>query len=45
MDGHVPVLTAEVLRHLRPEQGGLFVDCTTSDDAGEERPKTRDPNG
>jgi len=21
-------LTAEVLRHLRPEQGGLFVDCT-----------------
>ena len=25
---HLPVLTAEVLRHLRPEQGGLFVDCT-----------------
>jgi len=25
---HVPVLTAEVLRHLRPERGGLFVDCT-----------------
>ncbi len=25
---HVPVMTAEVLRHLRPEQGGLFVDCT-----------------
>ena len=25
---HVSVLTAEVLRHLRPEQGGLFVDCT-----------------
>jgi 16S rRNA (cytosine1402-N4)-methyltransferase len=25
---HVPVLTAEVLQHLRPEQGGLFVDCT-----------------
>jgi 16S rRNA (cytosine1402-N4)-methyltransferase len=26
--GHVPVLTAEVLSHLRPERGGLFVDCT-----------------
>jgi 16S rRNA (cytosine1402-N4)-methyltransferase len=26
--GHVPVLTAEVLGHLRPERGGLFVDCT-----------------
>jgi len=25
---HVPVLTAEVLRELRPERGGLFVDCT-----------------
>ena len=25
---HVSVLTAEVLQHLRPEQGGLFVDCT-----------------
>ncbi len=25
---HVPVMTAEVLEHLRPEQGGLFVDCT-----------------
>ena len=25
---HIPVLTAEVLLHLRPEQGGLFVDCT-----------------
>jgi 16S rRNA (cytosine1402-N4)-methyltransferase len=25
---HVPVLTAEVLRHLRPERGGVFVDCT-----------------
>ena len=25
---HVPVMTAEVLDHLRPEQGGLFVDCT-----------------
>ena len=28
MDGHIPVLTAEVVRHLRPERGGLFVDCT-----------------
>jgi 16S rRNA (cytosine1402-N4)-methyltransferase len=26
--GHVPVLTAEVLQHLQPERGGLFVDCT-----------------
>ena len=25
---HVPVMTAEVLEHLRPEQGGFFVDCT-----------------
>jgi 16S rRNA (cytosine1402-N4)-methyltransferase len=25
---HVPVLTAAVLEHLRPERGGLFVDCT-----------------
>ena len=25
---HVPVLTADVLRSLRPERGGLFVDCT-----------------
>ncbi len=25
---HIPVMTAEVLQHLRPEQGGLFVDCT-----------------
>jgi 16S rRNA (cytosine1402-N4)-methyltransferase len=28
MDGHIPVLTAEVLQHLQPEHGGLFVDCT-----------------
>ena len=28
MDGHVPVLTAEVVRHLQPERGGLFIDCT-----------------
>jgi len=25
---HVPVMTAEVLHFLRPERGGLFVDCT-----------------
>jgi 16S rRNA (cytosine1402-N4)-methyltransferase len=25
---HVPVLTAETLAFLRPERGGLFVDCT-----------------
>src|SRR2546425_3976511 len=25
---HVPVMTAEVLEFLRPERGGLFVDCT-----------------
>jgi 16S rRNA (cytosine1402-N4)-methyltransferase len=25
---HVPVMTAEVLEHLRPGGGGLFVDCT-----------------
>jgi 16S rRNA (cytosine1402-N4)-methyltransferase len=25
---HVPVMTAEVLQHLRPERGGVFVDCT-----------------
>jgi 16S rRNA (cytosine1402-N4)-methyltransferase len=25
---HVPVMTDEVLHHLRPGQGGLFVDCT-----------------
>jgi 16S rRNA (cytosine1402-N4)-methyltransferase len=25
---HIPVMTAEVLQHLRPEGGGLFVDCT-----------------
>jgi 16S rRNA (cytosine1402-N4)-methyltransferase len=25
---HVPVLRAEVLQQLRPERGGLFVDCT-----------------
>jgi 16S rRNA (cytosine1402-N4)-methyltransferase len=25
---HVPVLTAEALLYLQPEQGGLFVDCT-----------------
>jgi 16S rRNA (cytosine1402-N4)-methyltransferase len=25
---HVPVLTTEALSYLRPERGGLFVDCT-----------------
>ena len=25
---HVPVMTAEVLQHLRPERGGIFIDCT-----------------
>jgi 16S rRNA (cytosine1402-N4)-methyltransferase len=25
---HVPVMTAEVLQHLRPERGGVFIDCT-----------------
>jgi 16S rRNA (cytosine1402-N4)-methyltransferase len=25
---HIPVMTAETLAHLRPQQGGLFVDCT-----------------
>jgi 16S rRNA (cytosine1402-N4)-methyltransferase len=28
MVSHVPVMTAEVLHFLRPQQGGLFVDCT-----------------
>jgi 16S rRNA (cytosine1402-N4)-methyltransferase len=28
LSGHIPVLTAEVLQFLRPERGGLFVDCT-----------------
>jgi 16S rRNA (cytosine1402-N4)-methyltransferase len=26
--GHIPVLTGAVLHYLRPERGGLFVDCT-----------------
>lgn len=25
---HIPVLTAAVLQHLRPERGGVYVDCT-----------------
>jgi 16S rRNA (cytosine1402-N4)-methyltransferase len=28
LSAHVPALTAEVLELLRPERGGLFVDCT-----------------
>jgi 16S rRNA (cytosine1402-N4)-methyltransferase len=28
MSVHVPVMTAEVLAALRPERGGLYVDCT-----------------
>jgi len=28
LSAHVPVLTREVLDYLRPERGGLFVDCT-----------------
>lgn len=28
MIAHVPVLRAEVLHYLRPERGGLFIDCT-----------------
>jgi 16S rRNA (cytosine1402-N4)-methyltransferase len=28
LSAHVPVLTAESLQYLRPERGGLFVDCT-----------------
>src|SRR5436190_4131345 len=25
---HIPVMTAEAMRHLQPERGGIFVDCT-----------------
>ena len=28
MTAHVPVMTAETLQFLRPERGGIFVDCT-----------------
>ena len=28
MIAHVPVLAEETMQHLRPERGGLFVDCT-----------------
>ncbi len=28
MTVHVPVMTAEVLHYLRPERGGVFLDCT-----------------
>ena len=26
--GHIPVMTAEAMRYLQPERGGVFVDCT-----------------
>jgi 16S rRNA (cytosine1402-N4)-methyltransferase len=26
--GHISVMTAEAMRHLQPERGGIFVDCT-----------------
>jgi 16S rRNA (cytosine1402-N4)-methyltransferase len=25
---HIPVMTVEAMRHLQPERGGVFVDCT-----------------
>src|SRR5512135_3306628 len=28
MDGHAPVLLQQVVTLLRPERGGVFVDCT-----------------
>ena len=28
MTDHIPVLAAEAVQYLRPERGGLFVDCT-----------------
>jgi 16S rRNA (cytosine1402-N4)-methyltransferase len=28
LSAHIPVLTRQVLEYLRPESGGLFVDCT-----------------
>lgn len=28
MTNHVPVLTAEIVQHLRPERGGVYLDCT-----------------
>ncbi|HEY7287943.1 MAG TPA: 16S rRNA (cytosine(1402)-N(4))-methyltransferase RsmH [Vicinamibacterales bacterium] len=28
MTAHVPVMTSEVLQYLRPDRGGIFVDCT-----------------
>jgi 16S rRNA (cytosine1402-N4)-methyltransferase len=26
--GHVPVMVGEIVQHLQPQRGGLFVDCT-----------------
>src|SRR6185503_5333614 len=26
--GHTPVMVAEVLEHIAPERGGVFIDCT-----------------
>jgi len=28
LTGHTPVMTADIVEHLRPERGGVFVDCT-----------------
>ena len=31
---HIPVMPAEVLQYLRPERGGVFLDCTHKDADG-----------